>query len=286
MKTVRNRHAFSLGMILAFGIVSLALFLLLARQSDAARANFYQLQHELDLYRRGIWRLEKLDISQLERELRDMNSRFPPSEQLGVVIGELAELSKTCNISITSITPSEKVEAHEENNGVLSHLSRVPIEMRLRGKYDQIARFLSHLGALEHGVMKVDRFRLEKEETEDSAYVALDVAASVYVRKGLDQEILKREISQTDLLERKAGRSRFPKSGRNPFTKTVVQAEVKAPVKLEGIIFDPLGPMVLVNGETKGVGDVVNDLKIVEIDPDSVVFEGKGEKIKMRLRWD
>ena len=283
---MNGRRFLSIGMIAIFGIISAAFFIFLARRSDAARADFYQAQHELDLSRKGIWHLEKLDPKQLDWELMSMNARFPSSEQLGVLIGELTDLAKTSDISITSITPSEKVEIQDESSGFLSVLSRVPIEMRLRGKYERIAIFLSQLGALNHGVMKIEHFRLEKEGAEDTSSLLLSLVASVFVRKSPDQKILNEGISMTFPLERQAGQSRFAKIERNPFTKAVVQTEVESPVTLQGIIYDSAQPIALVNGETKSVGEVVNGMKIIEIHPDSVVFEKEGKKIKIRLRWD
>lgn len=283
---MNHQRFLSLVLIVVFGIVSVVLFVFFARRSDAARADFYQVQRELDQYRSGIWRLQKLDPKQLEWQLASMNARFPSAEQMSVLIGEITELAKEFDISITSITPSEKVETREESSGLLARLSRIPIEMRLHGKYEQIARFLSQLSALDHGVMRVERFHVEKESAEDSSPLLLSLTGSVFVRRTADQEILKEELPATSLLERQAGRSRFAKIERNPFTKAAVQAEVEVPITLQGILYDPVQPIALINGETKGIGEVVGGMKVLEIHPDHVVFDKQGEKIKMRLRWD
>lgn len=283
---MNHKRSLHLSVIAAVGIAALGTFVFLARQSDAARANFYQAQRELELSRKGVWHLGELDAKALEQQLIDMNARFSPSEELGVLIGELTELAKTCDISIRSISPSEKMEAHAEQREALSALSRVPIDMRLLGTYEPMAKFLSQLSALRHGIMTVERFRLEKETAEDSSPLVLSLVASAFVRKAPDHDLLKEEISMTSPMERRAGKSRFARIGRNPFGRVVVDTAVEAPVTLEGILYDPVRPIALVNGEAKAVGDVVNGMKILEIHPDSVVLEKGGQKTKMRLRWD
>ena len=285
-KRIQTSRLFHLSMVFGVGLLMLVLLLMLAKRSDAARADFYRLQSELESYRKAVWRLEKLDPKQLEWQLARMNGRFPSSEQLGIILGEITELAKNYGISITSITPSDRTEARTESQDILSVLDRIPIEMQLHGSYERLAGFMSQLGNLENGVMRVDRFRLETEGAQGQESLVLSLSTSLFVRQALEQEVLKEALSKSTILERKAGKSRFAKMERNPFTKTAVQSEVASPVVLQGIIYDPKQPIALVNGETKSIGDEVGGMKILEIEPDSVLFEKDGQEIKMRLRWD
>ena len=270
--------------IVVVGVATLALFALLGKMSDSARTNFYRVKKELDAYRQRIWHLEKLDPKQLEWQLASMENRFLTYEKLSVVIGELTELAKTCEVSITSISPSEKIESNDSEDPVLSLLSRTPIEIRLVGKYEQAARFLTQLGSMSSGVMKVDRFRLDKEK-EGSDLVTLSLAASLYLRKSTDQKILEADVAEVPL-ERMAGRSRFQSISRNPFTKVPVRVEKTSPVVLQGILYDAQQPLALINGDARRIGEVVNGMKIIEINPDNVVLEKDGQTTKMQLRWD
>ena len=140
---------------------------------------------------------------------------------------------------------------------------------------------------LEHGIIKVDRFRLEKLQN-DSTRLMLSLESSLYVKKVQDQDILAEPISSTVPMERQAGKSRFNAFERNPFTKALIAAigTAESQVNLEGIIYDPAEPMILINGETKGIGDIVHHMKIIEIQPDSVLFEKGSEQVRMRLRRD
>lgn len=275
-----------LGVVSGISILMLILFLVLARKSDAARTDFYRAQGELESYRKAVWRLEKLDPKQLQWQVARMNARFPSSEQLGLILGEITELAKNYGISISSITPSEKTDARSKAGDALAVLNRTPIEMQVRGAYERLSGFLSQLSNLEQGMIKINQFRLEKESAQETGALMLSLTASLYVRQSLEQEVLKESLSQTSPVQRKAGRSRFDKLTRNPFTKMVVRDEISNPVVLQGILYDTDEPIALVNGESRKVGDVVNGMKIVEIHPDSVVFEKDGEQTKMRLRWD
>ncbi len=275
---------FSIGLILVCGVLATSLFLFLAKKSDTARKNFYKIQEDLESYRKGIWRLQKMDPKQLEWQLASINSRFVTADQLGIVIGELTELAKTSDISIKSISPSEKEEVHDSTDPVLSLLDRVSIEINLVGKYEKLAQFLTQLSSLQNAVMRVERFRLSKEE-EASGSLQLSVAAWVYVRKSTNQKIFEAEIAKAPM-ERKAGKSQYSSIDRDPFTKAPIRTGKAAPAALQGILYDSQKPLALVNGETKGIGEMVNDMKIVEINPDGIVLEKDGQKTKMQLRWD
>ena len=286
--SIRRQQILPLGIVVGIGVALLSIFIFLAGQSDRARQSFYKVKGELDLYHKSIWHLEKLDFAQLNQRLSAANTRFPSFDDLRELIGEITDLAKGYEISITSITPSEKTEVRNEENKILSAFYRVPIEMRFRGKYESFAAFLADLSKLEHGVMKADRFYLEKQSAADPNDLLLVLTASVYVRKTAEDEILKKDIpAEISLLERKTGRSRFDEMGRNPFTKAPIRIQQEAaPIALQGIIYDPSQPIALINGETKSVGDVVGDYKIVEIHQDSVLLEKGGKSVKIRLRWD
>ncbi len=288
MKQVLNsiKRFLPLLSVLGIGVMALVIFIFLAKRLDVARHDFYKARKELEMYRAGVWHLEKLNLEQLKGQLARMETRFPSSENLAVLIEELTDLAKKYEISIPSITPSEKVEVREEQNGILSSLNRVSLEMRLEGTYENLGNFLSQLSTLEHGVIKVDHLRFEKKGI-DAIQTGLLLAASVYVKKTPEQTVLKEQISETAPVQRHAARSRFETIDRNPFTKKVEAIKAKeARVNIEGIIYDPAQPMVLINGETKGIGDRVNGMKIVEIRPDRVLFEKNGEQTEMRLHRD
>ncbi len=288
MKQVLNsiKRFLPLLAVLGISVTALSIFIFLAKRLDVARHDFYKTRKELEMYRAGVWHLEKLNLEQLNRQLARTETRFPSSENLAVLIEELTDLAKKYEISIPSITPSEKVEVHEEQNGVLSVLNRIPLEMRLEGTYENLGNFLSQLSMLEHGIIKVDHLRFEKKGM-DPTQVGLSLAASVYVKRTTEQAVLKEQISETAPVQRHAARSRFETTDQNPFTKKVEAPKVKeTQMNIEGIIYDPAQPMVLISGETKGIGDRVNGMKIVEIRPDSIVFEKNGEQIKKYLHRD
>lgn len=77
---------------------------------------------------------------------------------------------------------------------------------------------------------------------------------------------------------------------KDPFSPPVISAGQKADielltgVELEGIIWDELSPIAIVNDKVVNIGDEVAGAKIVEITENEVVFEVNGQKVKLRLR--
>jgi len=51
-------------------------------------------------------------------------------------------------------------------------------------------------------------------------------------------------------------------------------ASAAAPLKLQGIVFNPKRPSALINGRVMFVGERIRDLRIIAIRPDSVVLSG------------
>ena len=99
-----------LGILVGTGVILLVIFCILAKQSDAARQNFYVLQKELELYRSGIWRLEKLNPEELNAQLEKARAHFGSSENLAVLIGEIMEWANSHYLAIASIAPGQKTE--------------------------------------------------------------------------------------------------------------------------------------------------------------------------------
>lgn len=278
-----------LAVLLGISAVSVFGFIFLANRSDAAKQDLSRAQKELELYQAGIWRLKQMDRGDLSRQLAELKARFPSAENLTAFIKGLTDLARSHDLAIVSIVPSEKASFQEEKSGVLSGLNRVPIEMRLGGTYKGLAAFLSQLSDLKQGVIKAERFRLGKGETS-SGNLALSLTVSVCVNKTSGEDILKGPISSASPLQRRGGKSRVKEIARDPFQKAVEAAAVAQPtiktgtIGLEGIIYDPAAPLVLIHGETKGVGDLVGEMKILEILPDSVLFQRGREQVRVRLR--
>jgi len=260
-------------------------FLILAKHIDGARQEFYDAQRELGLYRAGVWQLEKVDYTKLEEELTAFKQRFPSHEQVGMLIGELTGLAKGHHVAIEAITPSDKIVGREEDNLAFAVLDQVPVQMRLSGTYENLAAFLASLSNLEQSLMTVSQFQLGMGGGRDESMLQLSLNAVFFVKKKSDQDLLDSRAIPAVPKERLAQRSRFESTERNPFTerRLAPAAMVQDVIKLEGIIYDPVQPLVLINGVTWKKGDQVGAMKIVEIKPDRMIVEEDGKAREVRL---
>jgi hypothetical protein len=69
----------------------------------------------------------------------------------------------------------------------------------------------------------------------------------------------------------------------NQATASEPDAAVPAPLKLQGIVFNPKKPSALINGRVMFVGDRIRDFHITAIHQDEVVLTGGGQTRVLRL---
>lgn len=277
-----KKQIISFSALLVFSVACVSIFSLFAKRLDEAKFGYFNLQKELELERIGIWHLEKLDRKALDRELEMLQARFPSHDNLATLIGEITELAKKHKMTVASLVPREIAEIQEEKKEKLEALSRIPMELRLAGSFVDFAGFLADLSTLPHGIITVDQYRLEKQSGE-STLLNLTLTLSVYARKTKEENILEQKFSLDMPIQRKAGMSRSKGIARDPFNQKIVPVEEEAVINLEGIIYDPVQPIVLIGGETRKVGDVVAGMTIAEIHPEYVVFKKDGEQTVVRL---
>jgi len=197
-------------------------------------------------------------------------------------MGEISALAESDGVEIKSVTPGQRVEIQGEEKSILSILERVPIEIKLEGNYEGLAKFLSELRMLQQGIVTIDQFKLEKEAALSMKLMLL-LSASVYVRKTSEQNILQEQISTAASFDRQPVESRFDSIDRDPFTKKVVSQKVESVIKLEGIIYDPAQPIALINGEARKIGDRVGDAEILDIQRNRVVLVRRDEQFEISL---
>jgi hypothetical protein len=65
---------------------------------------------------------------------------------------------------------------------------------------------------------------------------------------------------------------------------TQADAAWPAELKLMGIIASATNPMALINGQTVGVGDVIEGIRVTKIDRDKVVLEWNGQVKELRMK--
>lgn len=264
------------------GLVSLALVSVLAFRVDGAKREFSNFQNQLSHYRSEIWHLEKINRSDLNQELAKERLRFPSAGNLAVLIGELTDIAKRHGVTVVSMNPKTTTAPMEKDKEVLSVLDRLSLDMSLAGTYEGLAMFLSEFDHLEHGILRVDQFSLARKEPSKPE-LSLTLTADLFVKKDSQQDIFETGTGSQVPRERNAHKSRFPEIGRNPFVGK--EERPVSTIAIEGIIYDPAAPMVLVGGDVKSAGDRVNDAVIVEIFPDSVLFKKEdGEEIRVHLQ--
>ena len=268
----------------AVGLLCAVTVFFMTQQLNIANQNFLMRRENVKVYREAIWKLKDINIEILNQERGTVNKRFPSADKLSLVIKELSGKAKDSNIKLSAITPAEKADVPESEKPLLSEFNRVRLNMKLEGSYENLAVFLTHISHLESGIIKTDNFRLEQvvSTVANSSDLELSLEADLYVRKTIDQDLFRDVVIDESLLkDMNAGVSRYEKYLRNPFVEEVVEA---APtIAVEGIIYDPAQPIVLINGDMKHVGDQIGDAKILEIRPDRVLFERGDEKFEILL---
>ena len=266
----------SVFVILSVGILAIAILLVIVQRVEAARQEFYSYQDTLRLYRSEIWHLGKLDPATLQKQLEAEVARFPTKEGLVAVIQELNEVAKKNDVGIDALSPKDSIggESVDKTNGV--ELDRIPIEMKLRSTFYDLSSFVSALSHLDHGLVKVERLELNSKEPK-LPILNLSVQGSVYIKKSTGQPLFDSKTKvQVDGSTRVKPKSRYNDLGRNPFSET--DDAQKSALTIEGIIYDPVKPMALVNGEVRRVGDEINGMRIVEITKGSVIVEKDGKR--------
>lgn len=285
VKVEQLKKFIPLAILVFVGVLSVIGFLMLAKNLDFVRNQFYEVQKELELYRSGVWRLNRMDFDQLNQELAALHERFPSSEKIGAIIGELSEKAKEHQIEIEAITPGQKTQIQEVKSGSLDPLETVPVQMQLNGTYENIAAFLASFDDLKSNVATVQNFQLASGGQKQDSGMKVPVTASLFVKKNQKKDLFKEPVAEERPAARQAGKSRLESFGQNPFVKSVPIAQKASGVdiNLEGIIYDPKEPIVLINGEARRTGDEVGNTKIVSIFPDHVVFERNGQQFEQRL---
>lgn len=263
------------------GCVMLALIGVMALRVDKAKSGYYEARRQLDHYREEVWQLDRLNEPAANAELKEELARFASGNNVAAHIEQITSTGKRFNVQFDSISPRAKTGLSESEKKSLPNLSRIPIDMTIRGGYQDVALFLSQLGKLDQAVMRVDEFRLSPPNPEsDSLRGPLTV--SVFIPEN-DEKPIYMDQGQLSVELRKAGKTRFREFGRNPF-KTWTESAPHEDLVLEGIMFDASDPVVLINGKIWRPGDQVGHVKIVEIKPTSIVIEKDGKREIVRLR--
>ena len=75
-----------------------------------------------------------------------------------------------------------------------------------------------------------------------------------------------------------------PHGRRDPFEALMTPAgDLRSPrigaagglLRVEGVLWDPVQPLAIINGEVRRVGDLVDEYRVVDIQPQAVVVESK-----------
>ena len=264
--------------IRAIGIIVLFIFEITARRVEAAKEAFYNAQKQLELYQSEIWHSRELNKGDLNEKLKSELARYPVKGALTSVIEEITQTAKKAAVSFEGITPKDTMEVNEENDLYVPGLGLTPLEMRLRGSYEQLSVFLSGLRDLKSGVVRTSQFELLPHPSTKGE-LNLSLLGVVYAKKSEDQILFGDE--KLPPVSKQPVKSRFKIFGRDPFFN--ISKGIKTH-QIEGIIYDPVKPMAMIDGELRGIGDMAGSQKIVEIWPNGIVVEENGKRIERKLR--
>jgi len=270
-----------LGVISAVGFLMLGSVMLMTLRVDRAREDFYKARQQLDLYRAEVWQLEYMNEPAANQELKEEQAKFLSGKNVAFFIETITAAGKQFEISFVSISPKDKLEMKPEEKTLFPNLARIPVEMVIKGAYQNISLFLSQLSKLDNSVIRVEEFRFTQPNANEAVLNGF-VLVSVLVPQDAAKPIASPDFNLA-IEQRSAGKSRFREFGRNPFNVWTEPAALEALV-LEGIMYDASQPVVLINGKIWRQGDQIGDVQILEIKPTSIVVERNGKQETVRLK--
>lgn len=278
--------SYSLGGLVTLGFFCILLLLILIGKLDSARQKYNGFRKQLDSYREAIWKTKDVNLKEMNQDIQRASQLFASSDKLALVIGELTDKAGKHDVKLRAVSPSEKTDLVEDEKKMLPDLKRIRFNMRLEGSYENLSSFLSELNHLENGLIRCDRFNLGKQ-SENGSVLNLNLEASLYVKPRSDWDIFSEIKSDSAVVDANTNKqkasSRFKTFLRNPFAPPTVRTMAKSSINLEGILYDPIQPIALINGEAKKMGDQVGNNKIVDISPTRVLFQSDSGQFELTL---
>lgn len=113
----------------------------------------------------------KAQAASNEVDLMRVANQVPDSPQLPSVIIEIQDLANAADLSLETIAPTEMKPMLDANGAELGY-SEVPMDLSLRGEWDQMISFFQALAGLDRGV---------RIKTVDVTYVAGDAETKPYM---------------------------------------------------------------------------------------------------------
>ncbi len=248
-----------------------ATYLTVVLGKDISEASM--LHEKLIQYNKQIEKTKDFDDTFLKEQFEQKMAHFSSPDQFTIIMDEIARLSTSHDIQIRSIEPSSLSKSQDQNMPFLAYLSQIRLSMSVEGDFSNLGLFLSDLENLRNGVISFKSIRFDKN-LNVTQNLTLSLQCIIYFFAG-DEGLWKAEIPNASSDQPK---SRFAEMKRNPFFKMTSKLPLppKA-IRLEGIIYDPAGPIALIDGETRKIGDEVNGMKITNIRRDSIETDDNGK---------
>jgi hypothetical protein len=143
---------------------------------------------------------------------------------------------------------------------------------------------LSLMLPLSLGVVALFVLLLVWLSSRDSAPVRARQAEPAPVADNARPEPLTVEVSpQAQLAGTNSSAQAAATSTNNPATVNPPEPEKPAPLKLQGIIFNPRSPSTVISGKTLFAGDRIRDFKVTSITRDSVTLVSPDQKLVLSL---
>ncbi len=164
-----------LGLVVLIGIALLGFYWLIKPQLDELeakkkqeselRATFEKKYHQaanLEAY--------KSQLAEMEREFGDMLRQLPGQSEIDAVVLDVSQTGLASGLKILLFKPLEEVEK--------GFYAEKPIQIRLRGTYDQMARFTSGIASLPR-IVTLHDIQIKPEE-KVGQMLTMDVTAKTY----------------------------------------------------------------------------------------------------------
>lgn len=161
-------------------------------------------------------------------------------------------------------------------------MNAIPIEIALRSGFENAVDFMDGLASLRNGVLGIEHFEMASSQA-DGELISVRLFSHLYVKRSADEQIFHSELKPKMQISSVRSSSRFKDYGRNVFSKSKQERSL---FNVQGIIFDPKNPLVLINGELKHTGEEINGFRVVNIFQDMVVLEGNGKRREFRIKTE
>ena len=226
-----------------------------------------------------------------EERYRAINAKFPQVAE--DAIRELSELARKHNIELHAIRPQPVQPFLDEENkaaGVTGFTCKLlPVSMEMTCSFLDLVRYIRLIKEAVPAFITVERLRITKDDTvamKLRVYMENNIYLLIYEKGFLPAPgNVQKKTAQDTFLKRMEEEGRYLELKRDPFTGQLLvpQVTISKGISLNGILWDIVSPMAIINDEVVKIGDRVQGSAVIGIEKDKVILHDGTAPIELRL---